>query len=35
MPKHAIHLGAARHVLPPAEIAAALVEAVTRPSKGA
>lgn len=34
MPRQAIDLGAARRVLPPAQIAAALIEAVTRPPKG-
>jgi two-component system chemotaxis response regulator CheB len=35
MPKHAIELGAAQYVLPPTEIAAALLEAVAQKSKGA
>jgi two-component system chemotaxis response regulator CheB len=35
MPKQAIELGAARSVLPPAAIAATLIEAVLRTSKGA
>lgn len=34
MPKQAIDLGAARYVLPPAEIALTLIEAVARKSKG-
>jgi len=35
MPKRAIDLGAARRILPPAGIAAALIETVSRQSKGA
>jgi two-component system chemotaxis response regulator CheB len=35
MPKQAIELGAARSVLPPAAIAATLIEVVLRTSKGA